>query len=101
MTLFTKRVSQSKSHIPLPESAKRARSPLGARDVNARTYADPRAFDARTGSVLWSDKLPAPAHTTPTTYMGRDGKQYVVIGANGGGYFGSPTSDEVIAYTLK
>ncbi len=60
-----------------------------------------RAFDARTGSVLWSDKLPAPAHTTPTTYMGRDGKQYVVIGANGGGYFGSPTSDEVIAYTLK
>jgi len=51
--------------------------------------------------VLWSDKLPAPAHTTPTTYMGRDGRQYVVIGANGGGYFGSPTSDEVIAYTLK
>jgi hypothetical protein len=25
----------------------------------------------------------------------------VAIGANGGGYFGSPTSDEVIAYRLK
>ena len=60
-----------------------------------------RAFDARNGKELWSDKLPAPAHTTPTTYMGRDGKQYVVIGANGGGYFGSPTSDEVIAYAVK
>jgi quinoprotein glucose dehydrogenase len=60
-----------------------------------------RAFDARSGKELWSDKLPAPAHSTPTTYMGRDGKQYVVIGANGGGYFGSPTSDEVIAYTVK
>ena len=60
-----------------------------------------RAFDARTGTMLWSDRLPAPAHSTPSTYMGRDGKQYVVIGANGGGYFGSPTSDEVIAYTLR
>jgi quinoprotein glucose dehydrogenase len=60
-----------------------------------------RAFDARNGKELWSDKLPVPAHSTPTTYMGRDGKQYVVIGANGGGFFGSPTSDEVIAYTLK
>jgi quinoprotein glucose dehydrogenase len=59
-----------------------------------------RAFDARNGQMLWSDKLPAAAHSTPTTYMGRDGKQYVVIGANGGGYFGSPPSDEVIAYTL-
>jgi len=60
-----------------------------------------RAFDARDGKELWSDKLPAPGHSTPTTYMGRDGKQYVVIGANGGGFFGSPPSDEVIAYTLQ
>jgi len=60
-----------------------------------------RAFDARNGKLLWSDKLPVPAHSTPSTYMGRDGKQYVVIGANGGGFFGSPTSDEVIAYRLK
>jgi glucose dehydrogenase len=59
-----------------------------------------RAFDARNGRELWSDKLPAPAHGTPTTYMARDGKQYVVIGANGGGFFGSPSSDEVIAYAL-
>jgi glucose dehydrogenase len=60
-----------------------------------------RAFDARNGKVLWRDKLPQPAHGTPTTYMGRDGKQYVVVGANGGSYIRSPGSDEVIAYTLK
>jgi quinoprotein glucose dehydrogenase len=59
-----------------------------------------RAFDARNGQELWSDRLPAPAHGTPSTYMGRDGKQYVVVGANGGSFFGSPTSDEVIAYAL-
>jgi quinoprotein glucose dehydrogenase len=60
-----------------------------------------RAFDARSGKMLWSDRLPAPAHSIPSTYMGRDGKQYVVIGATGGGYFGSPMSDEVIAYRLR
>jgi quinoprotein glucose dehydrogenase len=59
-----------------------------------------RAFDARDGRELWSDDLPASAHGTPTTYMGRDGKQYVVVGANGGSFFGSPSSDELIAYTL-
>ena len=37
-----------------------------------------RAFDARDGKELWSDKLDAPAHAIPSTYMGRDGKQYVV-----------------------
>jgi glucose dehydrogenase len=59
-----------------------------------------RAFDARDGKELWRDKLPVPSQGTPSTYMGRDGKQYVVIGANGGGFFGAPTGDEVIAYSL-
>ncbi len=59
-----------------------------------------RAFDARNGKELWRDKLPVPSQGTPSTYMGRDGKQYVVIGANGGGFFGAPTGDEVIAYAL-
>ena len=60
-----------------------------------------RAFDARNGKELWRDKLPQPAHGTPSTYLGRDGKQYVVIGANGGSYIRSPAGDEVIAYTLQ
>ena len=59
-----------------------------------------RAFDARNGKALWRDKLPAPSQGTPTTYLGRDGKQYVAVGANGGGFFGAPTGDEVIAYSL-
>jgi quinoprotein glucose dehydrogenase len=60
-----------------------------------------RAFDARDGRELWRDKLPVPSQGTPTTYMGRDGTQYVAIGANGGGFFGAPTGDEVIAYALR
>jgi glucose dehydrogenase len=60
-----------------------------------------RAFDARTGKELWSDTLEAPGHAIPSTYMGRDGKQYVVIAAGGGGFLQSPTSDTVVAYAIK
>jgi len=59
-----------------------------------------RAFDARNGKELWAAKLDAPAHAIPSTYMGRDGKQYVVITAGGGGFLRSPTADSVIAFRL-
>jgi quinoprotein glucose dehydrogenase len=59
-----------------------------------------RAFDARTGEELWVTTLDAPGHAIPSTYMGRDGKQYVAIPAGGGTYLDDPTSDALIAYTL-
>ena len=59
-----------------------------------------RAFDARNGRELWSTKLAAPAHSIPSTYMGKDGKQYVVVSAGGGGFLRSPLSDEVVAFRL-
>ncbi|HUR33084.1 MAG TPA: PQQ-binding-like beta-propeller repeat protein, partial [Vicinamibacterales bacterium] len=60
-----------------------------------------RAFDARNGKELWSDTLDAPGHAIPSTYMGRDGKQYVVIAAGGGGFLQSPTADTLIAFALQ
>lgn len=60
-----------------------------------------RAFDARTGRELWTFTLPGAAQATPMTYEGRDGRQYVVITATGGGFFGNPTtSDAVMAFAL-
>lgn len=59
-----------------------------------------RAFDARDGKELWKTKLDVPAHAIPSTYMGKDGKQYVVITAGGGGFLRSPLSDAVIAFRL-
>jgi glucose dehydrogenase len=61
-----------------------------------------RAFDAKSGRELWVTELPASGHATPLTYMGKDGKQYVVIAASGGTAIGSglPTSDALIAYRL-
>ena len=42
-----------------------------------------RAFDSRTGKQLWETKLDAEGHTSPMTYLGRNGKQYVVIVSSG------------------
>ena len=61
-----------------------------------------RAFDAKTGKELWTYKLPGAAQATPITYEGPDGRQYVVIAATGGGFFGNPTTgDAVMAFALS
>jgi quinoprotein glucose dehydrogenase len=61
-----------------------------------------RAFDAKSGAELWMTELPASGHSTPVTYMGKDGKQYVVIAASGGTAIGGgrPVSDELISFRL-
>lgn len=58
-----------------------------------------RAFDTATGKLLWKGKLPAGARSTPMTYLGRDGRQYVVIAAGGDGdIFGK--GDAFVAFAL-
>jgi quinoprotein glucose dehydrogenase len=59
-----------------------------------------RAFDAKNGAELWKTKLTVPGHSFPSTYMGKDGKQYVAITVGGGGFLRSPLSDEVVAFRL-
>ena len=60
-----------------------------------------RAVDEATGRTLWQVALKAGGHATPMTYLGRDGKQYVVIAAGGQPGFGTGTDDSFIAYRLK
>ena len=60
-----------------------------------------RAYDARTGKELWKGVLPTSARSTPMTYLGPDGKQYVVISAGGHGIPGAgPLGDYVVAFAL-
>ena len=60
-----------------------------------------RAFESKTGKELWVTKIDAGAHTAPITYMGKDGKQYVVVTANGGGFLNDRSNaDEIIAFAL-
>ncbi|WP_256011083.1 outer membrane protein assembly factor BamB family protein [Desertivirga xinjiangensis] len=58
-----------------------------------------RAFDKKTGKILWEAKLPYGGYATPSTYA-VNGKQYVVIPATGGGKLGGKTGDAYVAYTL-
>jgi quinoprotein glucose dehydrogenase len=57
-----------------------------------------RAFDKRTGEVLWERPLPAAGYATPSTYM-VNGRQYLVIAA-GGGKAGTPSGDSYVAFAL-
>lgn len=59
-----------------------------------------RAFDAKTGKILWDTEMEAGAYATPLTYKAKDGKQYVVIVATGGGYYDRTGGDSVAAYAL-
>jgi quinoprotein glucose dehydrogenase len=57
-----------------------------------------RAFDKRTGKVVWEAQLPAAGYATPASYE-ISGKQYLII-ACGGGKIGSKSGDTYVAFSL-
>lgn len=57
-----------------------------------------RAFDKKTGKLVWQANLPAAGYATPACYE-INGKQYIVI-ACGGGKIGSKSGDEYVAFSL-
>lgn len=57
-----------------------------------------RAFNKRTGKLLWEYKLPFAGYATPSVYQ-VNGKQYLVI-ACGGGKMGTPSGDAYVAFAL-
>lgn len=58
-----------------------------------------RAFNKRTGKLLWETQLPFPGFATPAIYEVNH-QQFVVI-ACGGGKLGTSSGDVYIAYALK
>ncbi len=58
-----------------------------------------RAFDKRTGKLLWQARLPAAGYASPSTYT-VNGKQYIVI-ACGGGKLNTKSGDQYIAFALN
>ena len=57
-----------------------------------------RAFNKRTGELIWEIDLPAPGFATPAVYA-VNGKQYIVI-ACGGGKLKTTSSDAFVAFAL-
>jgi quinoprotein glucose dehydrogenase len=58
-----------------------------------------RAFDKKTGKLLWETVLPFSGNATPATYS-VNGKQYVVIAA-GGGKSGAASGGVYVAFALE
>ena len=56
-----------------------------------------RAFDKKTGKLLWETKLPHGGNATPAMYEWK-GRQYLVIAAGGGR--GRPSGGAYVAYAL-
>ena len=59
-----------------------------------------RAFESKTGRQLWETQLPACAHDVPMTFLGKDGRQYVVVAAGGGSYLGAAPGSKIVAFAL-
>lgn len=57
-----------------------------------------RAYNAKTGKVVWEYQLPTGAFATPITYM-VNGKQYIAISV-GGGRQGLPVGSTYMAFAL-
>lgn len=57
-----------------------------------------RAFNKRSGKLLWEYQLPVPGYATPSVYSIKN-KQYLVI-ACGGGKLGTKSGDSYIAFSL-
>jgi len=58
-----------------------------------------RAFDATNGRELWSAEVPSWGATPPTVYE-VNGREFVVIGASGGGHLKAAPSDVWLAFAL-
>ncbi|MEO3435390.1 membrane-bound PQQ-dependent dehydrogenase, glucose/quinate/shikimate family [Inquilinus sp. CAU 1745] len=59
-----------------------------------------RGYDLQTGEEIWRARLPAGGQATPSTYLGADGRQYLVVVAGGHGSTGTAAGDAIIAYAL-
>lgn len=93
------------SHIPLPMGVPNAGGSVITRSglifIAATQERAIRAFDAKSGQLLWRAPLPAGGHAGPSMYISsKSGRQFLVISAGGSAPLHSGTADYVMAYAL-
>jgi glucose dehydrogenase len=59
-----------------------------------------KAYDGKSGSVLWKFHAGAGVNAPPSSYM-VGGKQYIVVAAGGNVQIDSKRGDAIIAFTLE
>lgn len=91
-------------NLPLPVGVPNAGGNIITRSglifIGATTDRYLRAYDLHTGRELWRDRLPAGGNATPMSYLGKSGRQFIVIAAGGHKGLGTQLGDYVIAYAL-
>jgi quinoprotein glucose dehydrogenase len=66
--------------------------------IGAATDERFHAYDTRTGKLLWQTKMSTSSNAGPMTYIGKDGRQYVVIAAGGPGNARRRSTNENFAF---
>jgi quinoprotein glucose dehydrogenase len=69
--------------------------------IAAATDRKLRALRTDTGEELWSADLPHAGISTPITYRGVDGRQFILIAAGGKKWLAPGAGDTMIAYALE
>lgn len=59
-----------------------------------------RAFETRTGKLLWQADIPANGNANPMSYVARDGRQYILIAAGGSGALATNEKNILVAFAL-
>jgi quinoprotein glucose dehydrogenase len=68
--------------------------------IGASFDAAVRAFDVSSGHELWRGELPASARSTPMSFVGPGGKQYVVIASGGHNPAFGKLDNAIVAFAL-
>ena len=94
-----------RSHLPLPMGVPNAGGSLTTRGgltfIAATQERAIRAFDTKSGALIWKASLPAGGHASPMSYISpKSGRQFVVIAAGGNATLHSGAGDYVVAYAL-
>ncbi len=93
-----------RSHLPVtigvPSLGGTLVTKTGLTFVGASTDRTFRAFDTRTGKLLWQTALPDSGNAAPITYSGGHGRQFVVIAAAGHHGLGTRAGDVLVAFAL-
>ena len=91
------------SHLPLTIGTPNNGGPIitgsGLIFIAATTDDMLRAYDLKSGKILWQTKLPGGGQANPLTYE-VDGRQFIVIAPGGHHFMHTKISDAVVAYAL-
>lgn len=94
---------RTKANLPLPTGIQNIGGNIVTRGgvifIGATADRYLRAFDERSGKLLWQARLPAGGQATPMSYS-VGGRQYVLIAAGGHQKFGTKIGDYVLAFAL-